>query len=85
MFYAGAIAIGSGFFGNGLVTAGVTGVECTGEETVLSECELEHIPMSGICDQDAEIICRGNGALFLVVHLLVIFLATSCFRRYEGY
>ena len=62
-FYTGAIAIGSGLFGDGLVTAGVTGVECTGEEMTLSECELEHIPISGSCDQDAEIICRGNDTL----------------------
>ena len=59
-FFTGAIALGSGLFRSEQLTAGVTRINCTGEEMALNECGLESIPVSGSCVQDAEVICRGN-------------------------
>ena len=60
IFLTGAIAFGSGLFRSEQLTAGVTRVNCSGEEMALSECKLQNIPILGSCEQDAEVICRGN-------------------------
>ena len=55
----GAIGLGNGFFDNRDVVAGVSNVQCTGDEISLSECNMTDIDGSQ-CSHYAGVLCRGE-------------------------
>ena len=56
----GSIALDSGFFGDGERTPGITGINCTGDEMALYECDFQSVLSSETCRKNAEVICRGR-------------------------
>ena len=65
--HVGSIALDSGFFGDGEHTPGVTGVNCTGDEMTLYECDFQSLLPSETCRKNAEVICRSMCIYLIVV------------------
>ena len=55
---AGAIGLGSGFFNSMDLVAGVSEVQCTGDESSLDECVMTAIDGTE-CEHHAGVLCRG--------------------------
>ena len=55
----GAIGLGSGLFPSQETRAGVSRVQCTGEEATLRECEMTSVDELYDCEHHAGVICRG--------------------------
>ena len=55
----GAIGLGSGLFPGEGISAGISQVQCTGEESALSECEMTTTDELYECEHHAGVICRG--------------------------
>ena len=67
ILYVGAIGLGNGFFNSMNLTAGVSHLECTGDEDTLNECNMMSISDEYPCEHHAGVICRG----MYIVHEIV--------------
>ena len=55
----GAIGLGSGLFLSEGISAGISQVQCAGEEAALGQCDMITTDELYDCEHHAGVICRG--------------------------